>query len=168
MLPFRLVYHPHYDLHLGSHVFPSQKYRLLRERLLESHFASEADFVEPEPATDEDILLVHDPVWVAKLKDGTLSYQEIQRLEIPYSRSTMEAIWTATGGTIHATRLALESGFGFNVGGGFHHAFAAHGEGFCAVNDIAVAIRRLPMDLKRPTLDRIAMRRSSDSSRFHT
>jgi len=146
MLPFRLVYHPHYDLHLGSHVFPSQKYRLLRERLLESHFASEADFVEPEPATDEDILLVHDPVWVAKLKDGTLSYQEIQRLEIPYSRSTMEAIWTATGGTIHATRLALESGFGFNVGGGFHHAFAAHGEGFCAVNDIAVAIRRLQRD----------------------
>ena len=83
MLPFRLVYHPHYDLHLGSHVFPSQKYRLLRERLLESRIATEADFVEPEPATDEDLLLVHHPAWIEKLKQGPLSYQEIQRLEIP-------------------------------------------------------------------------------------
>ncbi len=58
----------------------------------------------------------------------------------------MEAIWTATGGTILAARLALESGLGFNVGGGFHHAFADHGEGFCAVNDIAVAVRRLQHD----------------------
>ncbi len=146
MLPFRLVYHPHYDLHLGQHVFPSQKYRLLRERLLRTKFAAEEDFVTPEPATDADILLVHDPEWVAKLREGTLTYQEILRLEIPYSRQTMEAIWTATGGTILAARLALESGLGFNVGGGFHHAFADHGEGFCAVNDIAVAVRRLQHD----------------------
>ena len=146
MLPFRLVYHPHYDLHLGAHVFPSQKYRLIRESVLASHIAAEADFVEPEPATDEDVLLVHDPAWIAKLKDGTLSYQEIQRLEIPYSRRTMEAIWTATGGTMRATRLALETGFCFNVGGGFHHAFREHGEGFCAINDVAVAIRRLQRD----------------------
>jgi acetoin utilization deacetylase AcuC-like enzyme len=146
MLPFRLVYHPHYDLHLGTHVFPSQKYRLIRERLLASRFATEADFVEPEPATDDDLLLVHDPAWIAKLKNGTLSYQEVQRLEIPYSRRTMEAIWTATGGTLRATRLALETGFSFNVGGGFHHAFPEHGEGFCAINDIAVAIRRLQRD----------------------
>ena len=146
MLPFRLVYHPHYDLHLGLHVFPSQKYRLLRDRLLYTRFACEDDFVEPEPATDRDILLVHDRAWVAKLKDGTLTYDEIVKLEIPYSRQTMDAIWTATGGTILAARLALESGVGFNVGGGFHHAFAGHGEGFCAVNDIAVAVRRVQQD----------------------
>jgi len=146
MLPFRLVYHPHYDLHLGAHVFPSQKYRLLRERLLRTRFAAADDFVEPEPATDADILLVHDPAWVAKLKDGTLGYHEILRLEIPYSRQTVDAIWTATGGTIRAARLALQSGLGFNVGGGFHHAFPGHGEGFCAVNDIAVAVRRLQRD----------------------
>ena len=146
MLPFRLVYHSQYDLHLGLHVFPSQKYRLLRERLLVTRFATEDDFVEPEPATDADILLVHDPAWVAKLKAGTLSYHEILKLEIPYSRETVEAFWEATGGTIRATRLALESGVGFNVGGGFHHAFPSHGEGFCAVNDIAVAVRRLQRD----------------------
>jgi acetoin utilization deacetylase AcuC-like enzyme len=146
MLPFRLVYHPHYDLHLGQHVFPSQKYRLLRERLLRTKFAVEEDFVAPQPATDADILLVHDPAWVAKLRHGTLTYQEILRLEIPYSQKTIEAVWTATGGTILAVRLALQSGLGFNVGGGFHHAFADHGEGFCAVNDIAVAVRRLQQD----------------------
>ncbi|MBZ5578028.1 MAG: histone deacetylase [Acidobacteriia bacterium] len=146
MLPFRLVYHPHYDLHLGPHVFPSQKYRLLRERLLHTKFATEQDFVEPEPATDEDILRVHDPVWVDKLKHGTLSYHEILKLEIPYSRQTMDAFWTAAGGTILAARMALDSGLGFNLGGGFHHAFAGHGEGFCAINDIAVAVRRLQKD----------------------
>ncbi len=146
MLPFRLVYHPHYDLHLGQHVFPARKYRFLRERLLHTRFAEEEDFVAPEPATDEDILLVHEPAWVDKLKHGTLTYQEILRLEIPYSRQSIDAFWTAAGGTILSGRLALEQGLAFNIGGGFHHAFAGHGEGFCAVNDVAVAIRRLQRD----------------------
>jgi acetoin utilization deacetylase AcuC-like enzyme len=143
MLPFRLVYHPGYDLNLGDHVFPSQKYRWLHDRLLQTRFACEDDFVAPRPATDEDVLLVHDPAWVAKLKNGTLTYQEILQLEIPYSRQTLDAFWLAAGGTILAARLALETGFAFHVGGGFHHAFAAHGEGFCAINDVAIAIRRL-------------------------
>lgn len=146
MLGFHLVYHPRYDLQLGAHVFPSQKYRLLRERLLRTRFAAEEDFVEPEPATDDDVLLVHDPAWIAKLKHGTLSYHEILKLEIPYSRQTTEAFWTAAGGTIRAARLALKSGLAMNLGGGFHHAFPAHGEGFCAINDIAIAIRRLQKD----------------------
>jgi acetoin utilization deacetylase AcuC-like enzyme len=146
MLPFRLVYHPRYNMNVGDHVFPAHKYRLLRDRLLRTGFAAEEDFVAPEPATDDDILLVHDPAWVAKLRNGTLSYQEILRLEIPYSQHTIEAFWAAAGGTILASRLALISRIGFNVGGGFHHAFADHGEGFCAVNDIAVAIRRLQKD----------------------
>jgi acetoin utilization deacetylase AcuC-like enzyme len=146
MLPFRLVYHERYDLHLGAHVFPSKKYKWLHDRLLRSRFAAEGDFVEPQPATDEDVLLVHDPDWVAKLRNGTLSYQEILRLEIPYSQQMVEAFWLAAGGTTAAARLALESGIGFNIGGGFHHAFRGHGEGFCAINDIAVAIRRLQRD----------------------
>jgi acetoin utilization deacetylase AcuC-like enzyme len=146
MLPFRLVYHPGYDLNLGEHVFPAQKYHWLHDRLLRTRFACEEDFVAPKPATDEDVLLVHDPGWVAKLKDGTLTYQDILRLEIPYSRQTMEAFWLAAGGTILAARLALEMRFAFHVGGGFHHAFAAHGEGFCAINDVAIAVRRLQKD----------------------
>src|SRR5579871_2048700 len=146
MLPFRLVYDPRYNMNIGDHVFPAHKYRFLRDRLLRTGFATEEDFVAPEPATDDDILLVHDPTWVAKLRHGTLSYQEILQLEIPYSHHTVEAFWTATGGTILAARHAFASGLGFNLGGGFHHAFADHGEGFCAVNDIAIAVRRLQRD----------------------
>jgi acetoin utilization deacetylase AcuC-like enzyme len=146
MLPFRLVYHPGYDLNLGEHVFPAQKYRWLHDRLLRTGFACAEDFVAPQPATDEDVLLVHDPGWVAKLRNGTLTYQDILRLEIPYSRQTVDAFWLAAGGTTLASRLALGKGFAFHVGGGFHHAFAGHGEGFCAINDVAIAIRRLQKD----------------------
>ncbi len=146
MLPFRLVYSEKYDLHLGAHVFPSKKYRWLHDRLLRTRFAAPEDFIEPPPASDEDVLLVHDTAWVAKLRNGTLAYQDILRLEIPYSRQMVEAFWLAAGGSILAARLALQAGLGFNVGGGFHHAFPDHGEGFCAVNDIAVAIRTLQRD----------------------
>jgi acetoin utilization deacetylase AcuC-like enzyme len=146
MLPYKLVYHDGYDLRLGEHVFPAQKYRYIHDRLLHDAFATEQDFVQPEPAADSDILAVHEPGWVARLKSGTLSYQEIMQLEVPYSRELVEAFWLAAGGSMLAARLALEQGIGFNVGGGFHHAFAGHGEGFCAINDIAVAIRAVQRD----------------------
>ena len=146
MLPFQLVYSPRYDLNLGSHVFPSQKYRLLRDRLLAEGLAAPEDLVEPEPAEDADILLVHEAGYVGRLKGGTLSAEELLRLEIPYSREMVEAVWLATGGSILAARRALAGGIGFNLGGGFHHAFPAHGEGFCAIHDVAVAIGRLLAD----------------------
>jgi len=146
MLPFRLVYHHGYDLRFGEHVFPSQKYRLVHAELLRSGFAEPADFAKPEAATDEDILLVHAPDWVHRLKSGTLTYQEVLQLEIPYSRPMVDAFWLMTGGTILSARLALRDGLAYHIGGGFHHGFADHGEGFCAINDIAVAIRRLQKD----------------------
>jgi len=142
-LPFRLVYHPDYDLNFGAHIFPSQKYRLIREQLLATGVAAPGDFVQPEPATDEDVLQVHDREWLRGLKDGSLSYQQIRQLEIPYSRRMVSAFLLAAGGTTLAARLALEEGVGFNIGGGFHHAFRDHGEGFCAINDLAVAARSL-------------------------
>jgi acetoin utilization deacetylase AcuC-like enzyme len=143
MLPYRLVYHERYDLNLGQHVFPSQKFKLLRSRLLKDGFATPEDFVAPEPAPENDLELVHEPGWIKRLMNGTLSFHEILKLEIPYSRQMVEAFFYAAGGTTLAARLALRDGVGFNVGGGFHHAFPGHGEGFCAINDIAVAIRRL-------------------------
>ena len=146
MLPFRLVYHPKYDLNLGEHVFPSKKLKWLHDRMLWTRFAQKEDFVEPQPATDADVELAHEPAWVRKLQTGTLSYQEILQLEIPYSRQMVDAFWLAAGGTTLAARHALEIGIGYNVGGGFHHAYPDHGEGFCAVNDIAVAIRSLQRD----------------------
>ncbi len=143
MLPFKLVYHDGYDLNLGAHVFPSKKYRLIRDRLVSDGFAGPEDFVEPEPATDDDLLLVHQRGWITRLKLGTLDYLELMKLEIPYSHKMVEAFWLAAGGTTLAARLALKSGIGFNIGGGFHHAFPGHGEGFCAIHDVAVAIRKL-------------------------
>jgi acetoin utilization deacetylase AcuC-like enzyme len=143
MLPFKLVYHEGYDLNLGSHVFPSQKYRMIRDRMVQEGFATAEDFVSPQPASDEDILRVHDAAWVTRLKTGSLSFLELRQLEIPYSHEMVEAFWLASGGTTLAARLALTDRIGFNIGGGFHHAFPGHGEGFCAIHDVAVAIRTL-------------------------
>src|SRR6185503_18720 len=122
MLPFHLVYHDGYDLNLGAHVFPSQKFHLIRDRLLAEGFATPEDFVAPEPAADEDLLLVHEPGWIERLKAGTLSYTEILQLEIPYSPEMVRAFWLAAGGSTLAARLALTERIAFNVGGGFHHA----------------------------------------------
>jgi acetoin utilization deacetylase AcuC-like enzyme len=146
VLPFKLVYHDAYDLNLGAHVFPSQKYRLIRDRMLADGFATEADFVEPEPATDDDLLLVHERGWLTRLKHGTLDYLELMKLEIPYSQKMVEAFWLAAGGTTLAARLALDAGVGFTIGGGFHHAYPGHGEGFCAIHDVAVAIRKIQQE----------------------
>jgi acetoin utilization deacetylase AcuC-like enzyme len=146
MLPFKLLYHSGYDLNLGEHVFPSQKFHLIAETLLREGIATGEDFLRPLPAADEDILRVHTAEWVHKLKTGTLSASEIMKLEIPYSREAVEACWLAAGGSILAGQAALRDGFGCNLGGGFHHAYPGHGEGFCAIHDVAVAIRRLQHD----------------------
>lgn len=143
MLPFKLVYHERYDLNLGAHVFPAQKYRLIRQELLQRGIAGEEDFLEPQPASREQLLLVHTAGWIQKLERGRLSYQEVLKLEIPYSRRMVEGVFLAAGGTLLAARRALADGAGFNIGGGFHHAFPDHGEGFCAVHDVAVAVRVL-------------------------
>ena len=143
MLPFKLIYHPGYDLNLGEHVFPSRKYRLIHDRLLDEGTAAPWDFVEPQPVTDEDVLRVHDAGWVHRLKTGTMTDVEVIRLEIPYSEAMVNGFWLAAGGTILAARNALRERIGFNIGGGFHHAFPGHGEGFCAIHDVAVAIRAL-------------------------
>jgi acetoin utilization deacetylase AcuC-like enzyme len=146
MLPFKLVYHEKYDLNLGPHVFPSQKFRLIYEMLLREGLATEGDFLRPDPASDEDIVRIHTFEWMQKLQTGTLSASEIMLLEVPYSPELVEAVWLAAGGSILAGQLALRDGFGSNLSGGFHHAYPEHGEGFCAIHDVAVAIRKLQAD----------------------
>ena len=146
MLPFKVVYHPNYDLNLGPHVFPSQKFRLIQLMLLREGIAGPEDFVLPEEASDVDLLRVHTPEWIGKLRNGTLTASEIMKLEVPYSPELARACWLAAGGSILAGQKALRDGFGCNLGGGFHHAYANHGEGFCAINDVGVAIRRLQAD----------------------
>jgi len=146
MLPFKLAYHEGYDLRLGEHVFQSQKFGMVRDLALAEHIAEPSDILSPEPATDEDVLRVHTREWVDKLKQDTLSASERMRLEIPYSEAAVRGFWLAAGGSILAARCALQDGFGFNLGGGFHHAFPGHGEGFCMIHDVAIAIRRLQSD----------------------
>jgi acetoin utilization deacetylase AcuC-like enzyme len=143
MLPFKLIYHERYDLNLGTHVFPSQKFRMVRDKLLNDGIAEVDDLLRPEPASDTDILRVHTKDWVEKLKTGTLTPSEVMKLEVPYSPELVRAFWLAAGGTIAAGKSALRDGFACNLGGGFHHAYAGHGEGFCAIHDVAVAIRAL-------------------------
>ena len=124
---------------------PEQK-QLIRERLLADGFAEPADFLEPEPATHDDLLLVHERGWLARLRDGALTHSELAMLEIPYSKRMVDAFVLAAGGSILAARCALRDGEGCNIGGGFHHAYPGHGEGFCAIHDVAVAIRRMQQD----------------------
>ena len=148
MLPFKLVYSDDYYLPIGAHVFPAEKYRRVRDRLLELGVAGTEDFVAPFVASDQDVLLVHTPQYVQKLKTGTLSPREEMELEIPFSPELVRAFWLAAGGSILAAEHALKDGVAINIGGGFHHAFPDHGEGFCMIHDVAVAIRRMQRDGK--------------------
>jgi acetoin utilization deacetylase AcuC-like enzyme len=146
MLPFKLVYSDDYYLPIGTHVFPAEKYKRIHDRLLASGIAAASDFVTPRPATDEDVLLVHTPRYVEKLITGTLSRQEELQLEVPYSQELVRAFWLAAGGSILAADYALHDGVAISIGGGFHHAFPDHGEGFCLIHDVAIAIRRMQHD----------------------
>ena len=148
MLPFKLIYSEDYYLPIGTHVFPAEKYRRIHDRLIETKVGDAADFLEPQPASDDDIRLVHTPEYVHKLKTGTLSPQEEMQLEVPFSQELVQAFWLAAGGSILAAQHALTDRVAFNIGGGFHHAFPDHGEGFCMIHDVAVAIRRMQRDGK--------------------
>lgn len=139
----RLVYSKDYAVDIGNHVFPTSKYDRIKERLLkESEFRGSLHFVKPEPATDKDILLVHEKEYLDKLSGGTLTKEEIFALELPFSAELVRASRLCCGGTITAVDIALSDSLGVHLGGGFHHAFPDHGEGFCVLNDIAVAARR--------------------------
>jgi len=148
MLPFKLIYSDEYYLPIGAHVFPAQKYKLIHDRLLESGIAKPSDFATPGPASDQDVLLVHTPEYVEKLKTGTLSAREQLELEVPYSKALVHAFWLAAGGSILAADHALADNVALSIGGGFHHAFPDHGEGFCMIHDVAIAIRRMQRDGK--------------------
>src|SRR5260370_9595859 len=100
MLALKLIYSDAYYLPIGEHVFPAEKYRRIRDRLLAEGVAAANDFLEPQPATDQDILLVHKPEYVNKLRTGTLSPAQQMELEIPYSQALVEAFWLAPGGSI--------------------------------------------------------------------
>jgi len=141
-----LVYSERETLPIGDHLFRAGKYGAVRERLLQGGDFTESEFVSAPPCEEDDLLLVHTKRWVDKLRQGTLSVREELELELPYSKELVEAFLHVAGGSIAAARLALRNRCCVHIGGGFHHAFADHGEGFCLINDVAVAIRRVQRD----------------------
>jgi acetoin utilization deacetylase AcuC-like enzyme len=144
--PFQLVFSNEYWMvETGKHVFPLQKYRLVYENLL-AMGAKKENFLRPRPAPDEDVLLVHTARYLKKIKSGSLSHAELKALEIRFSPELIRFALLSVGGTVLAARKALECGMAVHIGGGFHHAFPDHGEGFCLLNDVAVAARKVIED----------------------
>lgn len=142
--PPRLWYAPAYDLEWPGHVFPSGKYRALKRRLLADGIAAPTDFGGPDPLSRRQLLLGHTAAYLDRLEAMTADpSQGWFEFEAPCSRQVLEGFLSMAGGTLAASRAALVRGFAANLGGGFHHAFPSKGEGFCAINDIVVALRVL-------------------------
>lgn len=137
------VWHEDYEVDLGKHVYPTEKYRLVRERLEEDGLLPDLRLVTPDPAPDRDLARVHDEPYLEKIRSGRFTRQDELQLEVPFSAELKRAMLLACGGTTLAAQLAVEEGLAVHLGGGFHHAFPDHGEGFCLLNDSAVAIRAL-------------------------
>jgi acetoin utilization deacetylase AcuC-like enzyme len=137
-------YHEGYGIALpAAHPFPMSKYLLLRNRLMADGLLAAGDLLEPEPIDIETAALVHTRAYLDKLQSSALSAPEQRRLGLPWSQELWRRSRLAAGGTLQAARAALESGLAGNLAGGTHHAFADHGEGFCVINDVAIAISRL-------------------------
>ena len=140
----QVFYTPHYYAEIGEgHVFPIRKFELVRDRLLAEGTLAPLEIVEPSPASREDVLLVHTDDYVTRLCNGQLTTKEMRRLGLPWSESLVRRSFYAVGGTIAASHAALAEGYSSNLAGGTHHSFADRGEGFCVLNDVAIAIRAL-------------------------
>lgn len=145
----QVSYTPRYYADIGEgHVFPIRKFEMVRDRLLAEGTLRPEDIVEPQPAAIEDVLLVHTEDYVKRLRAGLLTEREIRRLGLPWSKALVRRSFLAAGGTLGAARCALEEGVGANLAGGTHHSFPDRGEGFCVLNDVAIAIRALQRDRK--------------------
>ncbi len=139
----RFVFSPKYSIDIGDHAFPTRKFEAAARLLLGEGLLSPEDGVEPRPPAREQLLLVHTADWVDRALSGRLTLEEETLLELPCSKEVAEAHALSVSGTLLACRLALEQGLGLHFGGGSHHAFADHGEGFCVFNDIACGVRQM-------------------------
>lgn len=139
----RYITSPAYAVDIGDHVFPTTKYRAIVDRLVREDGVTAHDILEPGPADEADVLLVHDRAYYERCRRGTLSVRERMQLELPWSPALFDAAVRCVQGSILAAEHALEDGVGIHVGGGFHHAYPDHGEGFCVFNDHSVALRKV-------------------------
>ncbi|WP_420635268.1 histone deacetylase [Candidatus Palauibacter sp.] len=140
----RVNYSPGYTVPLPEgHAFPMGKFAALRHTLERDAIISPEDVVEPGEAAWEDLALVHTPAYLHKLRHGALEPAEVRRLGLPWSPALVRRSRLAVRGTVNAAWMALEDGVAANLAGGTHHAFPDHGEGFCVLNDVGVAVRLL-------------------------
>jgi acetoin utilization deacetylase AcuC-like enzyme len=138
----KLVYSARYEIDIGDHVFPTDKYRRIREYLLKEQLATEADFVEPPPPDLDDIRLVHTREFVDEMVHLRWTPRTV-RSELPLTEDIVQGYFLHASGTVLGCQLALDEGKCVHLGGGFHHAFAEHAEGFCYVNDMAVGVAKM-------------------------
>jgi len=139
-----VFYTPRYYAEIGAgHIFPIRKFELVRDKLLGEGTLRLDEIFEPDPASVEDVLLVHSEDYVSRLCDGTLTTKEIRRLGLPWSESLVRRSFYAVGGTLAATEVSLSEGYSSNLAGGTHHSFPERGEGFCVLNDVAIAVRAM-------------------------
>jgi acetoin utilization deacetylase AcuC-like enzyme len=140
-----VVHSREYWCDIGAHVFPMEKFGLLRDRLVAEGDVREEEILEPIPASRADLLLVHTPEYLDDLEQLRWT-PRTQESELPLSAGIVRAYELCAGGTMQAAREALARGVAINLGGGFHHAYADRAEGFCYINDLAVAARVLQRD----------------------
>ena len=190
-----IVYSARYHIDIGLHVFPTDKYRRVHDRLIETGICRASEFVEPDPVSWDDLALVHTPDYLAKLRSGAMAIEDIAQLELPWSPDVVEGFRLMVGGTVQAALMACgpavvghksqvasrrsqvpsrrsqvagrkspppdrsrpqsptPNPLVVHLGGGLHHAFPNHGEGFCPFNDVAVAVRVL----QRRGVERVAI-----------
>jgi acetoin utilization deacetylase AcuC-like enzyme len=135
-----LVHHPDYYSDIGVHVFPTQKFALVLEGIRSQINDFDACVHVPSPAAREQLLRVHTADYLADLDACQRTARTISS-ELPLTRQIIDAYYLMAGGTCLAAELAVAHGCAMNMGGGFHHAFADRAEGFCYINDVAVAAR---------------------------
>jgi acetoin utilization deacetylase AcuC-like enzyme len=147
-----IVYSARYQMDIGPHVFPTRKYSLIQAALVERGLFRHSDFIEPEPASWGELALVHTGEYLTTMRDGSMSPEDLAQLELPWSHAMVEGFRMMVGGTVLAAKMAcglhdalsiVNCKLSIHVGGGLHHAFPNHGEGFCPFNDVAVAARVL-------------------------
>jgi acetoin utilization deacetylase AcuC-like enzyme len=140
----KIFYHDHFVLPLPeSHRFPMSKYALLRERVVVAEVVPPGSLQVGPEATDEQLLRAHTAGYLEKVKQGTLTRQEVRRIGFPWSPELVARSRRSVGSTIAAGRVALQEGVGVNLAGGTHHAGPDWGQGYCVFNDAAVAARTL-------------------------
>jgi acetoin utilization deacetylase AcuC-like enzyme len=133
-----------YEVALGAgHPFPMSKYPLLKMLLLAEGIIADGDIFEPDLPDTATLELVHTREYLHKLESAALSARETRRLGLPWSDALWRRSRLASAGTLMAARAALRDGLAANLAGGTHHAFADHGEGFCVLNDVAIAATKL-------------------------